>query len=1261
MPDTESTAARALTFTSNFPIPHWEFFRQQWTDYEVATGLDKQEQKIRLATFRSVMGKECLQIFLNLKLEPEQQNNVDACIQALEAYFKPQRNVVYERYQFNMCMQNTEETVDSFVNRLRKAASTCQFGTLTEELIRDRLVIGLKDHATKLRLLKEEGMDLNKALNICRSNEAASQQLEAMKPDDSKTAEVVRAIKDDKVRHKHHKNKPPFFRNDKKKTRSEKTKPPNPKNYQCFHCGGKQRHKLENCPAFGKVCKKCSKPNHFASVCRSVSRTSQVKQMASISDSSETEPSETESDEFFYKVEEVSSVQAKGKQLFTALEFTDATDRFKTTLECQLDTGATCNVLSHHDLSVISQDGNPALQTSKVKLRLFNGSVMKPLGEVTLDVRHADKQQHKLKFQVVEGESKPLLSAETCETLGLLRINCDPAVQVNKVQENNPKLTKEKILTDFKDVFEGLGHIGKASFTVDPEVTPVHHAPRRIAVTLHKEVKAKLEELEKKNILVKETEPTEWISSMVVVAKPGKIRICLDPKDLNKAVKRPKYQMPTLEEVLPKLNKAKVFTTLDAKDGFYQISLDEKSSKLTTFWTPFGRYRYLRMPFGVSAAPEEFECKLHEHLSDLQGVEVLRDDILVIGSGDNLEEASIDHDENLLKLLKRAREVNLKFNSKKLNLRKPEVKYMGHVLSSEGLKPDPNKVNAVSEMPKPTCKQEALSLLGFVNYLAKFLPRLSEISQPIRQLTTKDVKFIWTRQHDESFEEIKKLVTRHPVLRYYDMTTEVTIQCDASEKGLGATLLQNGQPVAFASRTLSQVEQRYAQIEKECLAIVFACSKFSQYITRREKITVESDHKPLQSIFKKSLLAAPSRLQRMLLRLQRYNLDVQYKPGSQMYVADHLSRAYLSHQGDHSHDEFQVFALELEEINPLDTVKITSERLAQLQKATEQDPVMQTLKSTILVGWPDTREQVPISIREYWNFREDLTLHNGILFKSHRVIIPRALRPEVISRLHSSHLGIEACMRKARDRVYWPAMNSAIKEAVTKCQVCAEFQASNPQQPLQTHKIPDRPWSRLAADLFTLQTKDYIVLVDYYSDYVEVSPLRETTSAAIIKFMRVQFSRHGIPDVLITDNGPQFASREFAEFAKQWEFLHVTSSPYHPKSNGKAESAVKVVKSLFKKALKDNKDPWLSLLDYRNTPTAGMQSSPVQRLMARRTKTLVPIATNLLYPEVPEGVTDKIHLKRQRAKSYHDRNVKVLPALDIGQEVRIAPVHRGKS
>ena len=392
--------------------------------------------------------------------------------------------------------------------------------------------------------------------------------------------------------------------------------------------------------------------------------------------------------------------------------------------------------------------------------------------------------------------------------------------QIHEISETgtgNKPLTKESIFKEFHDIFEGLGNIGHASVTVDPDAKPIQHAPRRIAVTLHKEVKAKLAELEKKQIIVKETEPTEWISSMVVVAKPGKIRICFDPKELNKAIKRPKYQMPTLYETLPKLGKAKVFTTLDTKDGFYQIKLDDDSSKLTTFWTPFGRYRYLRMPFGICSAPEEFKSTLHEQLGDLEGVEILRDNMLVVGYSDTQDEGNKNHDENLLRLLTRAREINLKFNKKKLKLRRSEVKFMGHVLTSDGLKPDADKVKAVAEMPRPTTKQETLSQLGFVTYLAKFLPRLSEVAQPLRELTTKNARFVWSSQHDKSFTEVKKLVSAHPVLKYYDMDAEVTIQCDASEKGLGATLHQNGQPVAFASRTLTPIEQRYPQIEKECL------------------------------------------------------------------------------------------------------------------------------------------------------------------------------------------------------------------------------------------------------------------------------------------------------------------------------------------------------------------------------------------------------------------------------------------------------------
>ena len=207
-----------------------------------------------------------------------------------------------------------------------------------------------------------------------------------------------------------------------------------------------------------------------------------------------------------------------------------------------------------------------------------------------------------------------------------------------------------------------------------------------------------------------------------------------------------------------------------------------------------------------------------------------------------------------------------------------------------------------------------------------------------------------------------------------------------------------------------------------------------------------------------------------------------------MLLADHLSRA-AQHENCVPHDSFQVFSLEIEDTSPMHALRITpemTERLHRLQQCTGQDEGLQTLKTTILTGWPEHREHVPLNIREYWNYREEVALHNGVLFKSHRVIIPKVMRPEIMSRIHSSHLGVEACLRKARDSVFWPNMNAEVKEKVKQCSVYNEFQAKNPKEPMQSHPIPDRPWSRVAADQFTLLGKDYITLVDFYSDFIEV-------------------------------------------------------------------------------------------------------------------------------------------------------------------------------
>ena len=284
---------------------------------------------------------------------------------------------------------------------------------------------------------------------------------------------------------------------------------------------------------------------------------------------------------------------------------------------------------------------------------------------------------------------------------------------------------------------------------------------------------------------------------------------------------------------------------------------------------------------------------MNNTFENLKGTAIIADDLLVFGEGDDIESATKDHDENLKNALQRARERNLKLNKEKVKLRMTEVPYIGHLLTSEGIKPDPKKVEAVQKMPQPTDVPSMKRFLGMVNYLSKFLPNLSTITEPLRQLEAKGVEWHWDDNQQKVFDEVKTLITCHPVLQYYDVTKEVTLQCDASQSGVGAALLQEVDPVAFTSRALTSTERNYAQIEKELLAIVHACDRFDQYVFGRE-ITVETDHKPLEVILKKPLLAAPKRLQRMMMQLQKYNLRVVYKRGSEMYIADTLSRAYLS-------------------------------------------------------------------------------------------------------------------------------------------------------------------------------------------------------------------------------------------------------------------------------------------------------------------------------------------------------------------------------
>jgi hypothetical protein len=616
--------------------------------------------------------------------------------------------------------------------------------------------------------------------------------------------------------------------------------------------------------------------------------------------------------------------------------------------------------------------------------------------------------------------------------------------------------------------------------------------------------------------------------------------------------------MPTIEEITTRVAGATVFSKLDANHGYWQVPLDEESQLLTTFNTEFGRYCYKRMPFGIKSAQEVFQKRMSQSFGDLEGVETDVDDILVWGT------TTEEHDQRLKKTLQRCQEINLTLNETKCEFGTTEVVYIGHKLTAQGLKPDESKVDAINKMPQPTCKKDAERLLGMVNYFAKFIPNMSVITDPIRKVMKSDVQFEWGSQQEEAFRQIKEILTAAPVLAYYDVNRPVTITCDASKSGLGAVLLQSGKPVAYASRALTDAETRYAQIEKELLAVVFGFERFNQYTYARH-VEVETDHKPLEAITKKPLSIAPPRLQRMLLRLQRYDFTAKYKPGKEMILADTLSRAYIPEcEPDASNMEDEI---EYHAHSVLHRMPVSTNKMEKIREETSKDPTMMILLNAIRRGWPQTRRQTPVEIHEFWNYRDEMSENDGVVLKGDRIFIPATLRSEMLARIHDSHLGIEKCRRRARDILFWPQymidiwvlrecrrrardilfwpqMNKQINDMVSNCDICQEYQSSNPKEPMVESPLPTRPWESVATDLFHWEQRDYLLVVDYYSRYVEVAKLDDTKSRTVVNYTKSIFARHGIPSVVRSDNGPQYSAQEYQQFAKEWKFEHQTSSPY---------------------------------------------------------------------------------------------------------------------
>ncbi|XP_048583876.1 uncharacterized protein K02A2.6-like [Nematostella vectensis] len=811
-------------------------------------------------------GEEGIELVSTWSLTSDEKKKLSTYWEKFEECVAPKSNFRLARFKLRTLKQKDDEPVDSFIKKVRLLASECRYDNVDEHII-DALIFGSRRPRFQAKLLElDKTLTLAKAIDIARTEEATSAQLQDIRG--------TNTIPVHATTHKSPSSHP--------KTHSRENK----QIQTCGNCGTSHNVTQKSlCPANGTKCSNCGKPNHWAKVCRSTkpqgptprgrgrrgNRNKSKQQINTLSnENASTAPEPLDSPQLYFHSLTIDSMSRQITQALVNIQVNSSNGTLP--LLCKIDTGAEGNVIPLSNYkhiypeSLCDIDGKPlSLAPSDTRITAYGGHEVQHYGTCNLTLLH-NGQSSPHEFHVVNTTGPTILGLPTCTAMKLVTLNhslskdqAEPAeIRPAQVPKDDPE-AKAALLRQYVDCFEGIGCFsGEFHITLDPTVPAVVHPPRRVPEALQEPLRKELESLVQQGIITKVDEPTDWVNSLVCSTKRnGSIRLCLDPKDLNCAIKRPHHRTPTLDEVLSKLSGSEYFSIVDARSGYWNIKLDQESSLYTTFNSPHGRFRFLRLPFGLICAQDIFQKKVDETFGDLPGVTGITDDIVVYGRNRK------EHDYNLKAVMERARETGLKFNADKCKIASKELVFFGHTLSADGLKLDPAKVEAINNMDPSTSLTDLQVFLGMTQYLSRFIPNLASTAAVLWDLTRKSSQFQWCPEHQKAVDDIKKLITSPASLQYFDSTKPVVIQVDASQRGLGATLIQDKGPVEYRSKLLTETERRYSNIEREMLAVVHGLEKFHYYAYGRH-VQVHTDHKPLEAIFKKHLASAPPRIARMM-------------------------------------------------------------------------------------------------------------------------------------------------------------------------------------------------------------------------------------------------------------------------------------------------------------------------------------------------------------------------------------------------------------
>ena len=797
--------------------------------------------------------------------------------------------------------------------------------------------------------------------------------------------------------------------------------------------------------------------------------------------------------------------------------------------------------------------------------------------------------------------------------------------------------------------------------------------------------------------------PTIWCSKMVVVAKKdGTPRRTVDLQHLNDATYRETHHTPSpfnQASVVPPHTKK---TVLDAWNGYHSLPLSPKARDATTFITEWGRYRYLSSPQGFHAAGDGYTRAFDNITVDFKRKAKCIDDSLLWDT--TLEEAFWHTAEYIMLCSSHG----IVFNPKKFSFGMDEVDFAGFTITETGIKPMQQILDAIKNFPTPTNITGARSWFGLINQVAYAFSMADEMA-PYRELLKAGKKWFWDETLDNLFEKSKKEIIKlvEKGVRSFEVGRPTCLATDWSKDGVGFVLLQKfctckmdsapncckeGWRLIYAgSRFTTDAESRYAPVEGEALAVVYALEKCRIFVLGCPNLTVVVDHKPLVKILGDRSLEdiKNPRLFNLKEKTLMYDFQIKHVPGKWHLGPDACSRYPASPSQDVSLScllqDLRHQAASLDISSSLDTncyvessvyaamsgggytegIDVRVITWDRVKHAASHDSETNTLIPTILSGFPETKEELPNNIQPYWNIRNDLTCLDGVALYNNRIVVPRSLRTEVLDCLHSAHQGVVGMKARARTSVYWPGINCAISSRRAQCKTCDRIGRSQPAEPMLPSPAPEYPFDQVVADYFDLAGIKYLVYADRYTGWVVVikTPKGEADSVALKKQLRMLFGIYGAPRELSTDGGPPFCSYDVQSFLTVWGVHSRISSAYYPQSNGRAELSVKSAKRI----LLDNVGPHgcidndrvaRALLQHRNTPLQEIGLSPAQLLYGRTLRDCIPTMAeaNKVRPEWRMVADDR---ERALAKrniiniERYNQHTRSLPELHVGDAVAV--------